>query len=230
MINRRQRLGLSLSAIVPVATLLCAQLASTTAAAADPFKLGVEQKERMQNSDSLGGYADYPAPQMIQQQPAPDSRPPVNLNGRLNDQAPKRPPIQLQAQKVALPPSFMGAWLVSGQRVKVEAMPEFQAGAEQAFGMMTQNTWNISGSPQAGYQMSNDIGVSTSIVVDRVEGNTAFIRYQHPVKNTMAQEAIVMSLVPGGAQFNGLERISIVKEGMPQPRAKVTYKLVGRRR
>ncbi len=36
-----------------------------------------------------------------------------------------------------------------------------------------------------------------------------------------------MSLVPGGAQFNGLERVSISKQG--QVRAKVTYQLVGRR-
>ncbi|MGH9554162.1 MAG: hypothetical protein ACRD3W_32590, partial [Terriglobales bacterium] len=62
-----------------------------------------------------------------------------------------------------------------------------------------------------------------------VEGGTAFIRYQHPISKTMAQEAIVMSLVPGGIQFNGLERISIVKEGMAQPRAKVTYQLMGSR-
>lgn len=224
MINRRQ--CLSLSAVLPLGALFAL---TTTAVFADPFKLGVEQKERMQNTNPLGGYADYPAPQMVPQNPAPDTqRPP--LNARVTDQAPKRPPIQMQAQKVVLPPSFMGAWLVSGQRMKVEAMPEFQAGAEAAFGMMTQNTWNISGNPNAGYQMSNDMGVSTAIVVDRVEGNTAFIRYQHPVKNTVAQEAIVMSLSADGAQFNGLERISIVKDGMPQPRAKVTYKLVGRRR
>lgn len=119
---------------------------------------------------------------------------------------------------------------MQGERTKVEALPEFQAGAEQAFQMRTSNVWNIGGNPSAGYSMSNDAGVNTALVVDKVEGNTAFIRYQHPVGNTMAQEAIVMSLVPGGAQFNGLERVSIVKQGMPQPRAKVTYRLVGRRR
>jgi beta-glucanase (GH16 family) len=121
----------------------------------------------------------------------------------------------------------MGSWRVQGQRSKVEAMPEFQAGAEQAFSLNTNNTWNIGGQPGS-YSMSNG-EMSTPLWVDKVEGGTAFIRYQHQVGKTMAQEAIVLSLIPGGAQFNGLERISIVKEGMAQPRAKVTYQLNGSR-
>jgi hypothetical protein len=74
--------------------------------------------------------------------------------------------------------------------------------------------------------MSNG-DMSTPIFVDKVQGGTAFIRYQHPIKNTMAQEAIVLSLDQNGAVFNGLERISINKEG--QTRAKVTYQLNGSR-
>ncbi len=45
----------------------------------------------------------------------------------------------------------------------------------------------------------------------------------------MAQEAVVLELQNGGMSFQGLERISIVKEGEPQPRAKVTYQLYGQR-
>ncbi|HMP51824.1 MAG TPA: hypothetical protein PKD05_09740, partial [Candidatus Melainabacteria bacterium] len=67
------------------------------------------------------------------------------------------------------------------------------------------------------------------LFVNKVQGNTAFIRYGHPIKNTMAQEAIVMELSPDGKRFKGLERITIVKQGEP-PRAKVTYQLVGQRR
>lgn len=200
--------------------------------AAEPFKLGAEQKQY--NGDaSYPAYPQYPTPQAM---PAPRPmnagvredvpRRPINA-GVQQDAPPRRPPIQLQAQRVVLPASFLGSWNVSGQRTKVEALPEFQAGAEAVFAPNTNNVWNIGGDPNSGYSMSNDQGVSTQLVVDKVEGNTAFIRYQHPIKNTVAGEAIVMSLVPGGAQFNGLERVSISKQG--QVRAKVTYQLVGRR-
>ncbi|HNB18557.1 MAG TPA: hypothetical protein PLC15_24440 [Candidatus Obscuribacter sp.] len=201
--------------------------------AAEPFKLGAEQKQY--NSDAnYPAYPQYPTPQAM---PAP--RPAMNAGvredvprrpmnaGVQQDAPPRRPPIQLQAQRVVLPASFLGSWNVTGQRTKVEALPEFQAGAEAVFAPNTNNVWNIGGDPNSGYRMSNDQGVSTQLVVDKVEGNTAFIRYQHPIKNTVAGEAIVMSLVPGGAQFNGLERVSISKQG--EVRAKVTYQLVGRR-
>src|SRR5262249_8202334 len=56
--------------------------------------------------------------------------------------------------------------------------------------------------------------------------DTAFIRYQFQVKATMAQEAVVLQLAPGGAQFQGLERIMIVRSNQP-PRAKITYQLSG---
>lgn len=206
-------------------------LAPFPAASADPFKLGAEQKQY--NEDPSMGY-QYPTPQAM---PAP--RPPMNtgirqdaprrpMNGNVQNDAPRRPPIQAQVQqRVVLPASFLGSWRVQGQRMKVEAKPEFQAGAEAAFSVQTTNVWNIGGDPNSGYSMSNDAGVSTQLVVDKVEGNTAFIRYQHPINNTVAGEAIVMSLVPGGVRFNGLERVSISKQG--DLRAKVTYQLVGQR-
>ena len=228
-------LSKSLTAFVfVVGTVALVNCAAIPEAGAKPFELGVEQKQ-FNESGSYPGYPQYPTPQAI---PAP--RPPINTGiqenvprrppmagGVQDNPPPRRPPIQLQAQRVVLPPSFLGAWNVQGQRTKVEALPEFQAGAEAVFAPNTSNVWNIGGDPNSGYSMSNDQGVSTQLVVDKVEGNTAFIRYQHPIKNTVAGEAIVMSLVPGGAQFNGLERVSISKQG--QVRAKVTYQLVGRR-
>jgi hypothetical protein len=201
------------------------------ALADEPFKLNVEQKN-YQQGDS--GY-EYPAPQMVQptqpirgraihtqphttpppQQPHAAAKPPV-LNGGVQ-------------ASVSLPPAFLGVWNVQGQRTKVEAMPEFQEGAERAFAMNNTQIWTINGNPEAGYTLGSNTGVQTPLVVDKVQGTTAFIRYQHPVGNTVAQEAVVMSLIQGGAQFNGLERVSIVKQGLPQPRAKVTYQLVGQR-
>lgn len=216
-------------------TVALVNLAFPLASSADPFKLGAEQKQ-FNESGSYPAYPQYPTPQAM---PAPRPpmngniredvrpRPPINAGIQQDNPPPRRPPIQLQAERVVLPASFLGSWNVQGQRTKVEALPEFQAGAEAGFATNTSNVWNIGGDPNSGYSMSNDQGVSTQLVVDKVEGNTAFIRYQHPIKNTVAGEAIVMSLVPGGAQFNGLERISITKQG--QVRAKVTYQLVGRR-
>ncbi|MBC7997904.1 MAG: hypothetical protein IAF58_08170 [Leptolyngbya sp.] len=203
-------------------------------ASAEPFKLGADQKVELENNN-YPAYPQYPTPQAY---PTPQRRAPINgnaQNNQLNGSAqsnqappPVRRPIPVQIQKqVVLPANFLGAWNVQGQRMKVEAMPEFQAGAEAVFAPNTSNVWNIGGNPSSGYSMSSDAGVQTSLVVDKVEGNTAFIRYSHPIKNTVAQEAIVMSLVPGGAVFNGLERVSIAKEGVT--RAKVTYQLVGRR-
>lgn len=213
------------------------------ASAAEPFKLGVQEKGYIEQSP-MQGYADYPAPTMIPQQGRMGTSPPLKggaqsnmmkggastgaLQGGVGAAAPK-PPMQMGIQRVVLPPQFMGLWNVQGARVKVEALPEFQAGAERAFTMNNSQMWEISGDVNVGYSMGSSTGIKTPMTVDKVQGSTAFIRYQHPVGNTMAQEAIVMTLVPGGAQFNGLERVSIVKEGLAQPRARVTYQLVGTR-
>ncbi len=191
---------------------------------ADQFKLGVQEKGYVE--DQNNGTYGYPAPQMVQPGFTGQTSQ-TNLTGGTH--ANNQRPLNAGATRVVLPPDFLGAWAVQGQRTKVEAMPEFQQAAEGAFAINTSNVWRIGGNPSSGYTMGNDQGVSTTLYVDKVQGGTAFIRYQHPVNNTMAQEAIVMSLLPGGAQFNGLERISIVKQGLPEPRAKVTYQLIGHR-
>jgi len=222
-------LGISVSLAVltalPIAPRAHAQADSPT------LKGGVRDQEYVPGN---GGGSSYPAPQMIQQQPTYQAPPPTKrLNGNANQQQQQQqqrpaPMLQTGITQVALPPEFMGVWNVQGRRTKVEAQPEFQAGAEQAFAMSNQQIWTIQGG-QGAYTLSSNTGIQTPFNVYKVQGSTAYIRYQHPVKNTMAQEAVVMSLVGGGAQFNGLERISIVKEGVPQPRAKVTYELVGTR-
>lgn len=233
MINPRPgRFALSLAAILAL-TAVC----QSPVQAQQPFKLGVEERGYIQDpsGNGNGGEMQYPSPQMT---PTP------TLNGgaqqqQLREQRPKRtpkPPEQARApislgvtKSQPLPVGFMGRWLVTGMRSNVEAKPDFQAAANNAFAGQTQNVWNITGNPNSGYSFANDQGVKTQIFVDKVQGDTAFIRYQHPVGNTMAQEAIVMQIGAGGAQFSGLERISIVKQGEPQPRAKVTYNLQGRR-
>lgn len=188
---------------------------------ADPFKLEVQEDGYIQQPQS------YPAPQMV--------NPPLQGGTSLKRQSPMQgevdsmAPMRGSARQVALPNDFLGAWSVSGQRTKVEAQPEFAAGAQRAFAQTTNNIWQIRGNANSGYSLSSNTGASMPLIVDKVEGQTAFIRYQHPIGNTMAQEAVVMQLVAGNMQFTGLERISIVKQGMPEPRARVTYKLVGRR-
>jgi hypothetical protein len=199
----------------------------------EPFKLGVEQKYQMENP----GYADYPsypAPQMVGQPMRPNAAPIApkqNLRANINQNVAPPPVMRPQTPtKAVLPVNFLGVWQVIGQRQKVEAIPEFQAGANQAFAPNTSNTWQIEGNPNNGYSIVSDTGVRTQLTVDKVQGNTAWIRYQHQIGNTMAQEAIVMMLGGGGAQFSGLERISIVKPNEGKVRAKVTYQLMGQRR
>ncbi len=201
--------------------------------AQEPYKLGVQENiQGMPNANSA-----YPAPQMIltpgaaATQRTPSPKPPSTFSGnasqftnRVNQET-----FSSGVTAVALPPPFLGVWQVHGQRTAVQALPEFQASAEQAFTPNNDQIWNISGNQAAGYTLGSNTGISTALIVDKIQGNTAFVRYQHPVGKTMAQEAIVMSLLPGGRQFEGLERISIVKEGLPQPRAKVTYQLNGTR-
>lgn len=219
-----QKLALYLSA---ASLAICASATLLPAANADPFKLGVQDSTVLPGQ---GGY-DYPAPQAIQpinggvqrQQPR---RPPMQANVQQQQQ---RAPIQANIQKeVALPPGYLGTWRVAGQKGAVEALPEFQAvvSGPEIFAPSTNNTWQISGQP-GNYSMGNG-QINTQFYVDKVgPDGTAFIRYQHPIKNTMAQEAIVLTLAPGGMQFNGLERISIVKDRVT--RAKVTYQLMGQR-
>lgn len=184
-------------------------------------------------------YSSYPTFQPPVQ-PKPDKVPPKPVKHpkpiQGNVMAQPAPPVQQQPPMQAsiaapgvLPGEFLGVWQVLGSRSNVEAQPQFQQGINNIFQATTADTWTIQGSPQGGYSLSSSTGVSTQITVDRVQGTTAFIRYQHPIKNTVAQEAIVMQLGPGGASFQGLERISIVKQGEASPRCKVTYQLTGRR-
>ncbi len=217
-------------------------ICSLSSIAQEPFKLGVQE-----NVPGTSSNSSYPTPQMmsIPATPAPkkskkhlsgeatQNNAPLNASTPVNASAPFNGNVGQEAfssgvTAVALPPAFLGIWQVHGQKTAVEAMPEFQAAAQQAFTANNDQLWNISGN-QGNYTLGSNTGITTPLYVDKVQGNTAFVRYQHPVGNTMAQEAIVMSLRPGGAQFDGLERISIVKQGLPQPRAKVTYQLMGSR-
>lgn len=198
-----------------------------------PFELGVS--ETGTGTQQVGGY-EYPAPQLVQPQRPMNASiqqnqaPPMRASIQQNQAPPRRAPIQASVQRqVALPPGFLGDWKVHGQRQKVESTPQLQQRFENAYPMTTDDTWRIAGNPGSGYTMSNPgQGVSMPFMVDHVEGGTAYVRYQHQVINVVAQEAVVLSLVPGGIQFNGLERITIVKPGEP-PRAKITYQLIGHR-
>ncbi len=195
-------------------------------AAADPLQGGIQEQGYLQNP--MTGSATYPAPQMTgPMQGQVSGGMPLN---RQQDMMPRQhvPSFHAGTARVALPPPFLGAWAVQGQRSQINAKPEFQAAADQAFAGATNNTWQINGTAQSGYSMASNTGIQTQLIVDKVENNTAYMRYQHPIGNTTAQEEIVMTLLPGGMQFRGLERISIVKQGGP-PRATVTYQLYGQR-
>jgi hypothetical protein len=217
---------------------------------AKQFELNAEQKQYNQGDNGVPEYAAYPTftPQKpAKKQPPPKKQAPLKIQVQQNQPQQQMPQLQRQmpqarpmpqlrqspmfnlgAQRsVALPPNFLGRWAIQGRKTNFEAMqPQYQA-AEGIFQPQTQNVWNIMGSPQQGYAFSNDMGVKSALVVDKVEGSRAFIRYQHPIKNTMAQEAIVLEISPDGNQMSGMERISIIKQGEPGPRAKVTYQLNG---
>jgi hypothetical protein len=227
MINFQPHLKGSLlkgSAALAVLVSACG-LASQVLAA--PFQLGTEQQNFIENPPPIqnNSYATQQYVPPMQGQAASYDNPQQNLQGGTGQQT-----IRGGANRsVALPPAFLGSWAVQGQRTGIEAQPAFQQGIGNLFAQNTQNTWNIAGSPQKGYQMSNDAGVSTALTIYKVMNNQAFIRYQHPIGKTMAQEAIVMELQNGAATFQGLERISIIKDGQQPPRAKVTYQLNGQR-
>ncbi|MBS2005849.1 MAG: hypothetical protein JST01_02335 [Cyanobacteria bacterium SZAS TMP-1] len=208
------------------ATLLFALVTAGSMASmvnAAPFQLGAEAQGFIESAPPQNN--SYPSGQMLNGNAAQ-----YGQNNTYSGNVQQQRPLQAQVQKsVALPPKFLGSWLVQGQRTGIEAQPQYQQGIEGLFAGGTRNTWNIAGSPQQGYQMSNDQGVSTTLTIYKVMNNQAFIRYQHPIGKTMAQEAIVMELQNGGATFQGLERISIVKDGQQPPRAKVTYQLFGQR-
>lgn len=225
----------SIGSLVPV---LAQEGSGTT------LKGGVEERYQGSNAPVYpAAQYTYPAPQMVQPKAAPIQRPPQHQQIRGAVEAspppvqrqpppPQRPPMQTSLQQTAppgvLPPQFLGAWQVQGMRQSVEAAPQYQSGIGNIFTMMNQQIWQIVGNPQSGYALQSNTGVQTQIYVDKVQGRTAYLRYQHPIRNTMAQEAIVMELSADGLSFQGLERISIVKQG-EGTRAKVQYSLNGRR-
>jgi hypothetical protein len=202
---------------------------------AKSFSLGAEEKNYLDtapplSSPALQGYGSQYGAQPMNQQ-TPQYAPAQPYQGGATQQAP-RPPLQVTVSKT-LPQGFLGQWHVTGGRTKVEAAdPSFQQQAANAFQMQTANTWTISGNPGQGYSIGSDTGVNFQLWVDKVANGVAFVRYQHPVNNTVAQEAIVMQLGNGGATFSGLERISIVKNvpgQAPVTRCKVQYQLNGQR-
>jgi hypothetical protein len=180
----------------------------------------------------------YPTPHMVQQPAHVAPKPPAQHHPPMKaavQQTAAPPPMQASAAvdtrpappPGVLPQSIMGRWLVLGSRGNVQARPEFQSGIDNIFTMSNSQTWEIGGQPGA-YSMNSSSGVS-QVQVGQCTATTAYIRYQHQIKNTMAQEAIVMQVSPDGRSFQGMQRISIVKPGEGQPRAVVTYQLMGQR-
>ncbi len=179
--------------------------------------------------------ASYPTPRYVQDKAPPErtiiKKPSATIKGDPKKDKTNTIKGNVSTQKTPskgyLPPQFLGVWQVNGSRNAIEAQPQFQAGVSNIFSATTSNTWRIQGNKSKGYILSTDTGVQTQLTVESRD-DTAILRYQHPINKTIAQEALVMKLLPGGAQFDGLESISIVKPNEP-PRAKVTYKLIGRR-
>ena len=189
----------------------------------NPIKGGVNQEVRVAPNPEI---PFYPKPTFIQTGTSTDiSKPALKTPVKV----PVKLPVKAAAAKMGyLPPEFLGVWQVMGSRSAIEAQAIYQQAIGGIFSGSTTNTWRIQGNPQGGYFLSTDTGVSTPLQV-KSQGNSATIIYQHPINKTMAKEELKLQLQTGGVQFIGTERIAIVKVGEPEPRAKVTYKLVGRR-
>lgn len=232
--------------VLLILALVSMSLSGIVAKADDVHKATIEQNEMLAPAQQY--VPSYGAPKMVG--PVPQHKHPQPMQPKLAKPAEKPPEKHLKAtatienikkpplakqnllkaapvQVGVLPAQFLGRWQVMGSRSNVEAQPQFQKGIDGIFAMTTTNTWTIQGSPEQGYMLSTDSGVTTPLSV-QTQGSTAILRYQHPIRNTVAQEALVMQLIPGGVQFDGMERITIIKQGEP-PRAKVTYKLIGHR-
>ncbi|MCW5823577.1 MAG: hypothetical protein KIT34_12295 [Cyanobacteria bacterium TGS_CYA1] len=220
---------------------------------AKQFELNAEQKNYTPGDNGVPEYAPYPTftPQKpAKKQPPPKKQAPLKIKVEQSQPQQQMPPMQRQmpqarpmpqlrpsptfnlgaTKSVPLPPSFLGKWAIQGNKKDFQAIQAKYQAANEAFAPQTQNIWIIMGSPQQGYAFSNEVGVRSPLIVDKVEGSRAFIRYQHQMKNTIAQEAIVLEVSPDGSQLNGMERITIVKPGQGPDtgaRAKVTYQLNG---
>lgn len=202
---------------------------SSSAFANEPIRGGVQQNRQIEPSaNETPTYAPYPTYQPPQQTQTKKIKAEIKQDAYRKNKSEKQPQKNLQAVPGYLPPEFLGVWHVNGSRTKVEASQN-QEGFSRVFAVTTTNTWRIVGNRDRGYVLSTDSGVQTALVVE-TKGNSAILQYQHPINKTMAQEAVVISLGPGGAQFQGLESITIVKQGELSPRAKVTYKLIGTRK
>lgn len=206
--------------VLPLSLLPCAVFAEDDK---KPLQGIIEHKQAI--SVPVEPVPDYPKPVFVPvhngaaRKGEPKKEKQKTLKGKVSGQQ--------SAVKGYLAPQFLGVWQVSGTRSAIEAQPQYRSGVSNIFAATTSNTWRIEGNQSQGYLLSTNTGVQTRLTVE-THGDNAILRYQHPINQTLAQEALVMQLLPGGAQFDGLESISIVKPNEP-PRAKVTYKLIGRR-
>lgn len=227
--------------------LLAAAIGQSAVLAQEPFKLGVETNQQLNPEGGFG--SSYPVPHMVPQtatvaptKPKKEKKLKATVEHNAEPVAQPRRPIQAAIQTAApiqagiqqnapppgvLPQQFLGRWQVMGSRSNVQARPEYQSGIENIFTATNSQTWNIVGGG-GGYSMSSDSGVS-AVQVGNCTASIAYIRYAHPIKNTVAQEAIVLQLSADGRSFQGKQRISIVKQGEGAPRAQVTYNLMGYR-
>lgn len=236
MVSTGTRIAVLLSAMIALGT--TAAIAQSSGGSSSPtkaFSLGATDNE-YNPGPSYPDPVAYPAPHMVQQPahlaPAPPPKQKPMQAAVQQTVVPPRPQYHAQVQQQAPPPGvlpgqFMGNWNVLSSRAKIEARPELQDRVANAYPMSMSQTWSIGGQPGR-YSMNSSSGVS-SVQVGNCTASVAYIRYQHQVINTMAQEAIVMQLSPDGRSFQGMERITIVKPGEPGPRFVVTYNLMGQR-
>lgn len=125
-----------------------------------------------------------------------------------------------------LPPQLIGTWSVMGITNKIQTSKQYE-NAVREFAYPSVEQWIINGK-------NGIVGIYSTRGLPgpfSVEDNyrLATLRFTREVRSATATETIQFHWQPDGLKFTAIQEIQIDKAGEPEPRARLTRKLIGRR-
>jgi hypothetical protein len=128
---------------------------------------------------------------------------------------------------VELPSMFLKTWYIKCTKQKFDVQPQFEADCKGLPYLGGDTVWTITPDQNSNqYKIFSDADYSVELWVDKVQGQTAFLRFKQVIDAFLIQEAVVMTVSTDGRQFNGLRRLTVCK-GNSVPMAKAHYQLSG---
>jgi len=111
----------------------------------------------------------------------------------------------VRVKKGDLSERFLGRWDVEGKRIAVEALPQFQSHAEQAFAVTTFMYWEFRPFDPK----------KTKVATACMSGNKLMINRSRPIRRTVADELIELEL-PLSGSFSATQQVTITENKSSQ--------------